>query len=100
MGFYQQTYAVFGMMQDKDIQGVIALLKDKIDVWFLASAEVPRAATTAQLADILTAKGIGAHQQYQSIAKAYQAAYHQASENDRILVFGSFHTVAEALKAK
>ncbi|MEB0284665.1 glutamate ligase domain-containing protein, partial [Sphingomonas sp. 10B4] len=33
MGFHAYTYAVFGSMLDKDVAGVIAQLKQKIDHW-------------------------------------------------------------------
>ncbi|WP_043649442.1 bifunctional tetrahydrofolate synthase/dihydrofolate synthase [Chitinilyticum litopenaei] len=101
MGFAARTHAVFGMMQDKDIPGVVAQLADLVDVWHLASPELPRAAPTAMMAEAVVAAGSTAEvHQHESVAAAYRAACERAGEADRILVFGSFYTVAEVLAAR
>ena len=51
----------------------------------------------ADLENILRAQGIVRTVPHPSIQAAYAAALSQASENDRIIVFGSFHTVAGIL---
>ena len=102
MGFYQNTYAVFGMLKDKDIDSIIEALKDRIDFWCVAgleSAAGARGASAEMLAGKLEAHGLGGRFScHASIARAYAAAREKAGENDRILVFGSFHTVAEILQ--
>jgi dihydrofolate synthase/folylpolyglutamate synthase len=45
MGFHRYTYAVFGSMHDKDIDGVIAAMSEHIDHWCLATLPSPRSAT-------------------------------------------------------
>ena len=102
MGFFPYTYAVFGAMQDKDIAGVIAPFLDKIDHWCVTGLPTPRAAQPAQLAAALVAAGVPDDADH-SIATfdapelAYQDALKRAGENDRIVVFGSFFTVAGVL---
>ena len=102
MGFHQNTYAVFGMLKDKDIDAVVGILKDRIDFWCIAGLESvagARGATAEMLARKLEAHGLGDRfSRHVSIAKAYAAAREKAGENDRILVFGSFYTVAEILR--
>ena len=102
MGFHQNTFAVFGMLKDKDIDSVIEILKGRIDFWCVAgleSAAGARGATAELLTDKLEAHGLGGRfSRHISIAKAYAAAREKAGENDRILVFGSFYTVAEILR--
>lgn len=102
MGFFQNTYAVFGMLNDKDIAAVIAAVKGRIDFWHVAGLEVlagNRGAPVEQLAALLTAQGEGDRfSRHASIAQAYAAARERAGRNDRILVFGSFYTVAEVLR--
>ncbi|BCL75433.1 bifunctional folylpolyglutamate synthase/dihydrofolate synthase [Jeongeupia sp. HS-3] len=101
MGFAANRHAVFGMMADKDIAGVVALLKDRIDHWHLAAPQLPRAATADVLADVIaTAAPQATLTRYDSIAAAWQGAVRQAGDNDRILAFGSFYTVAEVLAAR
>ncbi len=99
MEYFENTYAVFGMMKDKDIDAVIALIKDRIDHWFVAGLAVERGATAALLAEKLAAAGLdGRFTLYTSITEAYAAARERAGQNDRILAFGSFHTVADVLR--
>jgi dihydrofolate synthase/folylpolyglutamate synthase len=100
-GFFQRTQAVFGMMADKDIAGVIECVKDRIDVWHVATLATPRAATAEVLAQAIAAAG-GARrvQLHEDIASAFQSARSVASENDRIVAFGSFYTVADVLALK
>lgn len=107
MGYFPYTYAVFGSMQDKDIAGVVARLKGQIDHWYLAALPTPRAAATETLAAALQAAGVELHadggaaadgsgtvRHFENPEAAYAEALKQASENDRIVVFGSFYTVA------
>ncbi len=103
MGFHPNTIAVFGMLNDKDIDAVIDILKDRIDLWHIAGLELSagsRGATVELLAGKLEAHGLaGKYSRHVGIAEAYAAARESAGENDRILVFGSFHTVAEILRS-
>jgi len=99
MGFYRESFAVLGMMRDKDIDRVIAALRPRVDRWHVATLPTPRSASATLLRSRLEAAGISpAHiRDFDEPAAAYQAACGEASENDRIIVFGSFLTVAAAL---
>ena len=99
MGFYPETHAVFGMLRDKDIDGVCRALKDRISTWFAADLSVPRGAGARVLADALAKAGAaGDVLCFGNPLEAYAAARKRANENDRIVVFGSFHTVAEVMR--
>ena len=50
MGFHPRTFAVFGMLADKDIAGVAAALAGRIDRWHVAPLPGPRGADVATLA--------------------------------------------------
>ncbi|WP_307838918.1 glutamate ligase domain-containing protein [Deefgea sp. CFH1-16] len=101
MSFHPKTHAVLGMMQDKDILGVVSILADRVDCWHLAAPNLPRAASGATLAEIILQIDPQAKINcYQSVADAYQSACNNALEADRILVFGSFFTVAEVMVAR
>jgi len=100
MGFHPETYAVFGMLKDKDIEGVCRALKDKFSAWFAAGLSVPRGASADTLARALSAAGAsGEVACFENPREAYAAARKRSGENDRIVVFGSFHTVAEVMQA-
>lgn len=109
MGFHRFTYAVFGAMQDKDISGVIAQLKDRVDHWCVTDLPLPRAASAMMLQEKLSEAGIVSEpglnaertvQTFNSPADAFADAQKRAGENDRIMVFGSFLTVAGVLEAR
>jgi dihydrofolate synthase/folylpolyglutamate synthase len=100
MGFFDRTYAVVGMLSDKDIAGALAPLKGKVDYWHLASLQGPRGNSSQALAEIIQEFELeGEVVCHDSPAEAMRAAKELAAESDRILVFGSFHTVAGALDA-
>lgn len=94
-----KTIAVFSMLADKDIAGVIAAVAAEIDIWYLAPVAHVRAADMNRLvgsfAGIVPAERIVA---CQNLAAAYTQACNVADENDRIMVFGSFVTVAEVMQ--
>ncbi|MEI7612004.1 MAG: bifunctional tetrahydrofolate synthase/dihydrofolate synthase [Betaproteobacteria bacterium] len=99
MGFFEKTYAVVGMLGDKDIDGALAALAGKVDVWLLASLEVPRGARAERLAEVVAGAALGGRVECcASPEEAFTCAAKQAGENDRILVFGSFHTVSAVMR--
>lgn len=100
MGFHPQTWAVFGMLVDKDIAAVIRAMKSRIGRWLPCTLPGPRAATASMLVKLLREEGVADPlQEYQSPAKAFVFAQEHAKENDRILAFGSFLTVADVMRA-
>ncbi len=95
------TYAVFAMLKDKDMEGVAAALGPHIDTWLLAGIVAPRGATAAEVAEALRRSGArGEMLVFDKISDAVSYAYNVAGENDRIVAFGSFHTVAEAMTSR
>jgi dihydrofolate synthase/folylpolyglutamate synthase len=96
-GFAPETFAVCGMLRDKDLGGVLGALAPRITRWHLASLRGPRAASAADLAAQLAALGVenSSIHEHASPARAFVAARERASENDKIVVFGSFLTVGE-----
>ncbi len=91
-----RTYAVCGMLADKDVASALTHLRGAFDAWYAATTEGPRGLTAAQLAERAVALGI-AMTPGGSIAEAMHAAATRARCGDRIVVFGSFHTVGPAL---
>ncbi len=95
-----RTHAVVAMMADKDIAAVFSALEGEVDSWYLSPIDIPRAASVAQLREGLAtlARHAPVHS-CGSVAEALARARGQAQRHDRVVVFGSFHTVAEALAA-
>lgn len=95
--FAQHRIAVFSILADKDIDGVLSCLKDQFDEWYIAPLHLPRGMTASQLHDKLAEHQIAQIKIFENVGEACQAALSAATENDRIVAFGSFHTVAEAM---
>ncbi len=101
MPFAGNTFAVFGMLRDKEVAEVIAILGHRFDHWHIAGLDgaTPRGATVSEVAAHLNAQGQGGRfTPHVDIAHAFAAARDQAGPNDRIVVFGSFFTVAKILR--
>ena len=94
-----RTLAVFAALADKDVLGVVAALEDDIASWFLAGLESAGARGQGVEAFALQLQSSAAAQgsRHATVQEALQAAHAEAGPGDRVLVFGSFHTVAEAL---
>jgi dihydrofolate synthase/folylpolyglutamate synthase len=99
MGFHRHTWAVFGMLADKDVDSVIDALRDRVTHWLPCTLEGRRGANADFLATRLAARGLSAAGCFAEPAAALAFARENAGEDDRILIFGSFLTVAAALQA-
>ena len=89
--------AVFGLLADKELEGVVGELAASIDSWAVAALSTSRSRPAAQLQAAL--ENLGAEvASYHSVALALAAQCEQATADDEILVFGSFYCVAEALE--
>ncbi len=95
--FAQNRMAVFSMLSDKDIDAVLDILKDQFDEWYIAPLHMPRGRDLANLQAAFAQHAITQIKTFDNIETACKAALSAATENDRIVVFGSFHTVAEAM---
>ena len=107
MGFHPYTYAVFGIMQDKDVDGVIAPMAQYVDHWCVADLPSARSSDAAALAARLATLPAGDAKagersalHFADPAAAFANAMSRAGENDRIVVFGSFYTVAGVMAAR
>jgi dihydrofolate synthase / folylpolyglutamate synthase len=95
-----RTIAVFAMLKDKDIEGVASALSPLVAEWFVAPLPIPRGADLERLESALRGTNITAPVvRCNDVADAVHRARERAGPDDRILVFGSFYTVAAALRA-
>ncbi len=96
------THAVFAALNDKDVDAVVAELDGAIAHWHLAGIEDagPRNLSGLQLAERLAGRIASTRRSvHGTVAEALQSARTAAGAGGRVLVFGSFHTVADALRA-
>lgn len=91
-----RTWAIIGLLADKDAQGVTEALTGTVHAWYAITLAGPRGRTSSELAALL--RTTGAHAEaIADIQDACQAARTAAHPGDRIVVLGSFHTVALVL---
>jgi len=94
-----RSFAILGMFKDKAAEEVARALKGCFDHWYLGGLEGPRGQTAAALAarvkSVLPDTELT---ESSSVAGAYAAAMSAARSGDRVVVFGSFQTVASILK--
>ncbi|PSJ47586.1 bifunctional tetrahydrofolate synthase/dihydrofolate synthase [Zobellella endophytica] len=81
-----------GMLRDKDIAASLAPLRPLVDEWYLAGLAGPRGAS----ADIL-AQWLPEGRRFETVTAALQTARADCGEQDIVIAFGSFYTVAEVL---
>jgi dihydrofolate synthase/folylpolyglutamate synthase len=92
-----RTFAVAGMLADKDVAAVARALDAVIDYWLLASVEdEPRGLRADALAQRMPPLR-GAIERCMSVAAACARARELAQPRDRVVVLGSFHVVGPAL---
>lgn len=92
----RKIYAVFSALVDKDLSGIVEPLEELIDEWYCAGLQDYRGQSGAEVKNkLLTALPNAKAVAYENVIEASQVLFETASEQDIILVFGSFHTVAD-----
>lgn len=98
-----KTRAVFSMLGDKDITGTLEEIKNHIHEWHIAPLVIKRGAGLEKLQNSFIQVQINNNKiiSHLSITEAYSAALAVSMPGeDRVVIFGSFHTVAETFKAR
>ena len=95
---YQQLHIVTGMVKDKDIQAVLALLP-KNALYYFTQSHIPRALPVKELAEQAAAVGLNGNA-FDDVNIALKDAIKNANHHDLILVIGSIFLVAEVDRTK
>ena len=93
----RQLRIVFGMVSDKDADGVLSLLPADA-VYYFTQASVRRARPSGELREFASRHGLEG-EAYPDVVSAFHAAMHDASADDFIFVGGSSFVVADLLAA-
>lgn len=94
-----RTHAVCAMLADKDQAAVVQAMAEAVDVWHVAGLAGERGSDAAALAAAVRGS-VGERPvfTYDEVAQALAGAAAAAAAGERIVVFGSFYTVAAALQ--
>jgi len=94
-----QSFAVLGMFKDKAAEEVARALAGRFHRWYLGGLEGPRGQSASVLGErVHSALPDAELAEFPTVTAAYAAAQSAAHPGDRIVVFGSFQTVAAILK--
>jgi len=91
------TTAIIGMLDDKDVEGVVAPLDCQVDRWICVAADSHRALPAAELARRVANACNRPCLVADSLDAALESAQRDAEISDRILVTGSFYLVGPVL---
>lgn len=89
-------HAIFGLLSDKDLPGVVAPLSGLFESWAVTPLPSPRSRSAEELAEHLIARGERA-ERFESIADALRDALDNTPATTEIVIFGSFFCVADAI---
>ena len=97
--FNGETHLILGMLEDKNAQSCLGTLMPITDRWYLADLQGSRGRSANNLKQLLpdSENDENRLQCYSSVMEAFNAACNNASKDDRIIVTGSFYTVAPVL---
>ena len=90
--------AIVGLMQDKDITGIIKVIKDVISEWYACSPDIDRAMPSTDLKELISKETLKKAEAFKSVDLAVKEAVKEDS-TDIVIVFGSFFTVSEAYES-
>ncbi len=92
---FRRLHAVFGVLDDKDVRGMVRELLPLVDMWYLGQAETRRAMTLDKLSKLVREMAVGKTVlNFPGIVDGYRQAVSFLEPDDGLLVFGSVVTVA------
>jgi dihydrofolate synthase/folylpolyglutamate synthase len=93
-----RTRVVLGMLADKDVRGFTAMLGPMVNDWYLAALPGERGLSAEDLGQLIKHHAPSeTTRSFQDVASAFRQARADAKNGDRVVVCGSFLTVAKAL---
>lgn len=92
-----KTIAIVGMLNDKDHVASLSPLVGLVDEWHVASLNVDRGSTAEYLQKVLQALNVYQSKAYPNVEQAYTEVYPNLNTKDRLVCFGSFHTISEII---
>lgn len=93
-----KTLGLFSVMSDKDLQSIVDAAAGHFDAWFVADQPGnERAAPAAEVAAVLHTAGQAMVSVSRNLRQAFRRAHSIMAAGDRMVVFGSFTTVAGIL---
>lgn len=92
----KKTYAVIGLLNDKDAYTLIKPLVPIIEKWFIGTVDSERGMNSSEIRERV--KSLVEDNKvdcFENMNDAFEAAYKTLYLNDRLIIYGSFYTVSE-----
>jgi len=97
----KRIHAVFAMMKDKDIEGVVQIIQSQVYAWFIAPLKDSRIAKESAMKTVFQAAAVtNVSFGFADFKEAFMAAQANAGQGDLILIFGSFFLVSAYLATR
>ncbi len=97
----RSIHAIFSIMTDKDIYGVVNNMKSVVSHWYVATLDISRCAEEGEIIEVFDESGVQSYSTgFVNSYAAFKEAEKQGNDESIILVFGSFFLVAEFLRYK
>ena len=93
------TWAIFAIMRDKDLSGVVASFMDVVDRWIVTSTGSERSVNAEMLGGLMKTEGASNVCPLTDVVAACRLVDQLAEPGHRVLVFGSFYLVGPAMTA-
>ncbi len=97
----EKTIAVFAVLSDKDVDGIVSVMHSHIDDWYISQVNSHRRMEVSKVEQSLMKQSSETSVKiFETVEQAYLQAQMDASKGDRIIVFGSIYTVSEVLASE
>ena len=92
----KKTYAVIGLLNDKDAYTLIKPLVPIIEKWFIGTVDSERGMNSSEIKEqVMSLVEDQKINCFENMNNAFEAAYKEMYLNDRLIIYGSFYTVSE-----
>ena len=94
----KNTYAVIGLLKDKDVYSLVKPMLNVIDRWYCGTIDNQRGMNSDEIkARMLSMVDKNSIVTYDNMIDSFVSAMSKLQANDRLIIYGSFYTVSEFL---
>lgn len=86
---------VLAVMADKDVESMVSALQREVDIWYIAQVDLARCMPAQEVAQIVAKQAQKQAAVFTTVTAALEAALAATTEQDLVVVTGSFYTVAQ-----
>ncbi len=98
---HKKVNVVLSVLNDKDVYSIVEPFSSFVDHWYIGTIDSERGMNADEIKYRINSmfKNKFSIQTYSSVSAAFHAAKNNQSSDELLLIYGSFYTVSEAIKA-